>query len=212
MQNEGGVQRRLGAALALISQKVKVLFLADGAAHVSAKLVKAECIEAGRGEQIIRVQFVIAEEFVDRTVNVIASGLCDRVHHRPEIAPVVGGIGTADDAEFPHPVLRWADALHSGNAGRVVGPVEAKEIRCGSRAALQNSVAIRVSWKGDCAPTAVLRPTFAVGVSRTKSIKSRPEIGRVGNFLRIDNLADFRFLRIHALCGLLHIHILASNS
>src|SRR6266852_331838 len=35
-----------------------------------------------------------------------------------------------------------------------------------------------VSVKGDCAPTAVLLPTFTDGVSRTKSMKSRPEMGR----------------------------------
>ena len=95
MQNEGRIQRRLRPALAFVSQEVKFLFPPDRTANVAAKLVEAKCIETRRGEQIVRIQLVIAEEFINRAVNIIAPGLRDRVYDGTEIAPVVGGIGTA---------------------------------------------------------------------------------------------------------------------
>src|SRR5437588_7880127 len=110
-------------------------------------------------------------------MHVIGAGLCNRVDHGAEVASCVCRVGTVHDAEFLHPVLRGADALHPRDASRVIDAVEAKNEVWLSRTPPKLSFST-VSVKGDCAPTAVLRPTLTEGVSRTKSMKSRPEMGR----------------------------------
>src|SRR5207237_10628230 len=60
-------------------------------------------------------------------MHVIGAGLCNRVDHGAEVASCVCRVGTVHDAEFLHPVLRGADALHPRDASRVIDAIECEK-------------------------------------------------------------------------------------
>ena len=101
--------------------------MADGTADVAAKLINAQGIEAGSGEGIIRIDSIVAEVFIDRAVELVATRLGDGAYDRAEVAAIIAGVGTIDYAKFLHPVERGAGPLHAGKADGVIGSVQPEE-------------------------------------------------------------------------------------
>src|SRR5216684_3193657 len=198
MQDEGRIQGRLGPALTFVSQEVKIPVPPDGTADIAAELVETECIESRCREQIVRVELVIAEELVGRAVNVVTARFGNRVYDSAEIAPIVGGIRTIGDAEFSHPILRRADALHAGNAGGVVGAVEAEE--CAVSLAQPAETQLQDRFLKRRLRSHGGAPAYVHGGREQHEINEVPAGNwQVGDLLRFNDLADFRFLRIHSL-------------
>src|SRR5581483_4584760 len=124
VQDERRIKWRFGTPLALIARKQEILVLSDRPPNRAAELVKSQRIETGRGKQILSVHVVIAEEFIDGAVEVIAARFCDGIHYRSQVSAIVTAVRTVNDPELLHPVLRRTEPLHAGNTGRVIGSVQ----------------------------------------------------------------------------------------
>src|SRR6266567_1890517 len=206
MQDEGGVDRRFRPALSLVTQEVEVLLLADGATYCSTKLVETQSIETRSRKQVLGIEVVVAEEFVDRAMHVIGARLGDGVYHRAKVAPIVRRVRTGRHAKLLHPVLRGANALHSGDARGVIGAVKGEE----RSVALAHATETKFQYcfgKGrlrahGCAPAHIHG-----GSEQDEVYEVAPGNGQVFDLGSINHLADVRFFGVDALDDVLHLYL-----
>src|SRR6185437_3501100 len=99
----------------------KGLILLDGSAQRYSKLVLSEDVEAGRGENALRIHSAVSKVFIDRTVKLIRSAARDDVHNACRRPAKLGGVVGIDHAKFAHGVLRRRPALDSRGRRNVVG-------------------------------------------------------------------------------------------
>ena len=123
-------------------------------------------------------------------MHVIGAGLCNRVDHGAEVASCVCRVGTVHDAEFLHPVLRGADALHPRDASRVIDAVEGEErsvaLADAPEAELQHGLGKRRLCANRSAPSHIDR-----GRKQNEIYEVATGNGEVGNLGSVDYLAYF---------------------
>ena len=127
----GDRQRRTGPSpLAFEAGEEECAVVLDRAASRAAVVAVLERTLRGarkRLEEIPRVQFVVAQKLVQRSVEFVGAGLDDRVDHRARIAAVLGG-SLGLDAEFGQRIDREQRGLRAGHAALVEGRLIAERI------------------------------------------------------------------------------------
>src|SRR5262249_24187314 len=93
--------------------KVKSSVLLYRPADRESELILKQTIEPGRRQHAARIKRIVAEEIVQRAVNVVASASSDYVHDSSGRAPEFGRVVGVDDSELLHCFLRRRGALNS---------------------------------------------------------------------------------------------------
>ncbi len=102
------------------------LVLLDRAAQRDAELVALKARNGIRVEEVAGVEVVVAQEFVERSVQLIGSGLGDDQNLAAGTLAVLGAVGIGEQVEFPHRV--HAQQLLAGAAGLHVVFRRAREL------------------------------------------------------------------------------------
>ena len=118
----------LGIALAFVIEEEEILVLADGAAERGAVLIAVQRFGCG-GEEIARVQGVVAEELVEIAVKGVAAGFGDHRCGRAAGFAILGGRVQGENAELADGVHRHAQRVSAIHAVHVGGAIEQIVIR-----------------------------------------------------------------------------------
>src|ERR1019366_5396925 len=119
---------RFGASLTFVIGKDEGLVFLDRSADSAAKLILAQHIEAGRGENADGVKFVIAQIVVNRTVHVVGATFSDDVHNTGSGSSKFRSVVAVDDPKFLHRLLGRRATLDARGSGDVIGAVDGNEI------------------------------------------------------------------------------------
>src|SRR5258708_22671302 len=128
VQNHGVVVGRLASALAFVVGKNKGFVLLDGHAGGGGKLVLAQCVQAGRGENALRVHHIVAKVFIQCAVPVVRAAFGDDVYNAAHGAAKIRRVVRVNDAEFLHGILGRSAPLNARDRGDVVGTAHGDEI------------------------------------------------------------------------------------
>ena len=127
-QHSRVVGRRFGTPLPFVVRKDERLVFPDRSTDGAAKLILAQHVEARRGENTHRIEFVVAEVVVQRTVHVVGAALRDDVHDASSGAAEFRRVVGVDDAKLLHRLLRRRAALDARGGRNIVGAVDGDEI------------------------------------------------------------------------------------
>ena len=175
LEQRGGICGGFPAALAFIVGEEEGFVFLDGAADGGAELILAQGIglrsdlqeRAGIGGAVLEI-------VVERAVEIVAAGFGDDVDDAAEGAAVFGAEAVVDYAEFAYGFLRRSGTLRACGGVDVVGAVDGDFIAKSRMPAKETRVTSN-SVMVDCR---LVRPVATPGVSRAKSVKRRPLMGR----------------------------------
>ena len=122
---DGRLRRALGIALALVIDKEEILVFADGSAQRRAVLIAVQRFGCG-GEEVARVEGVVAQEIVNVAMKGVAAGLGDHRGGRAAGFAILGGRVQRENAELADGVHRDAQrvsAIHAVHIGRAIEQV-----------------------------------------------------------------------------------------
>src|SRR3989442_12322739 len=89
LEEDRGVGRCLTPPLPFVIRKEERLVFTDRAAERRAKLVLAECVEPGQGQDGLCVGRTILQIIVDRAVEIVRARLRDNVHEATQLPAIV---------------------------------------------------------------------------------------------------------------------------
>ena len=154
-------------------------------ADSAAELIALQHV-ALQGEEVARVQFVVAQEFEQHAVKVVAAGLGGPIHHAAGI-PKLGAVFALLDLKF---LQRVDGCLNQRAALMMIGGIDAIEIegRLGAANAADRSARFVVGADAEQIPGA--RQQRGAGRQSRKFVETASVQGKIDDLLIGDFLAE----------------------